>query len=152
MKIKGKTPPAPKGKTIFFPREEGDIELKIVPVLNYEERFKEIYPEIKPPVKVDKNGNKVTLHDDPGYLEKDGKRDVRLSLWLVYACLPEVEFETVDLKNVETLDNIQKELMDVLVAGEYHYLVQQIHEVILPSEESIKETIEAFAQARSQQA
>ena len=148
MKIKGKTPPTPKGKTVTFPREEGDIEIKIRPVMDYETQFEAIYPEIKPPVRTEKDGSKTVLYDDPKFLERDATRDKRLTYWLIYASLEEVEFDNVDVSNVETLDNVRTELMSALVAGEFQYLVGEIQTVNLPSPEIIKDTIEAFAQAR----
>jgi hypothetical protein len=155
MKIKGQKPPKPQAQEMEFPRKGGNIVLTIEPVMDMFDKYKEVYPEPEPPVRLIPGGDPggEQLFDDPGYKKKYDSWLRRNSAWLIYHSVkdtPGLEFESVNEKDPKTFDNIESEFKEFLSMGEYGLLAEKVNTVSLPNESSLKESIKVFALARQQ--
>lgn len=157
MKFKGNKLSGPKPKPVIFPREGGNVEILVYPVFSIDKRFEEFYPEPTPPVtKTPGSAAKEYGYDDPNYLKSLQLRDKRKTLWVIYESIRQdenIEFEDIHdpEKNVEELDKVEDQLHNFLVSGEFLALSEKVVEVNMPSQQTLKETIDFFAKDREKE-
>lgn len=156
MKLNRESLPAPEPREVVFPRQKGNIVLKVGAVLDAFEQFKKRYSkhEPKPPVKTSPGGVKEEVLDHPEYQKKMDQWSDNFQSWMIYESLkatPGLEFELVDESNYDTLPKIKEELRRVFSDGEVFYLMDQVTKANMPDEKDIKESVKAFASLQAQE-
>lgn len=114
MKIHGSTVPI-NTRTVVFKREGvGDIVFKVEGVLDYS-LFDRLCPEPEPPLRIDPKGVQTPDIDNKAFKVLVDRWAERKGAWTKIMSLAPtegLEFDAVDLNDVETWTNIDKEIAE----------------------------------------
>lgn len=153
MKLKGKAISAPKAKVVAYPREDGDLIFKLVPVINDKE-FDRLSPEPKPPTVMRPNQAPFEDAQDPGYLRTLEQRDKLRWDWMLLTTLSAtdgLEWEKVKPEDPSTWHLVQQELEESgLSSAEVKHLLLETSRVNVVTEEYVKEARDRFFAGKPQ--
>jgi hypothetical protein len=115
MKLNGRKIEGPNEVTIVIPRGSGaDIILKARAVMDLDD-FETMCPPPNPPTRVMAGGQEVPNLKDKGYLAALNRQSIMRLNYIILASLSAtegLEWETVDIADPTTWDNMQTEMQD----------------------------------------
>lgn len=156
MKINGRTYNQLREDYVVFPRPDGDIVLKLRPVLD-DEKHLQLDPVPAPPKVHLPNGQTKSNPEDREYLELLGQWSSRKTHWYFIETLrssENLEWETVKYDEPLTWPNWVKEMREAQFnENEISYLMSKIIDINCLNQKALDEARERFlAKMGSQQA
>ena len=148
MKIKGKKIEGANEALIVIPRGSGDdIILKAKAVLDMD-TFEKMCPPPEPPKKMLPGGKKVSNPKSKGYLKEVQSYGEKRLIYMVLMSLQateDLEWETVDMSDHTTWNNLRKELRDSGFSDvEVSRIIGECINVNALNDEKIEEARERF--------
>jgi len=153
MRIGGVEVNGPNEVLLVLPREEGDIIIKARAVLDMDV-FEEICPEPKPPALRTKDGVEPNIKD-PGFKQQMANyNEKRLAFIVVKSLEPsEIEWDTVDPDNPESLENWQEDFRNAgLATVEINRIIQIVMEANALDESKLEAARQVFLRGQRQAA
>jgi hypothetical protein len=152
MKLGGKTICPPTPRTITIPRGDDVYTFKVGPVAFSD--FDEIYPEPTPPTVTKAGGAKFYNMKDPKFVESKEKRNQARVDFIVIKSLAyteDIEWDTVDLDNIETWNNWKDEMLGSgLTEPEIGRIFSEILKVNSLTEDTIDDAEKGFLPIKDQ--
>lgn len=151
MRIGGVDVNGPNEVLMVLPREDGDIVIKARAVLDMD-TFEELCPEPKPPGHRTKDGVEPNI-DDAGYKQQMANyNEKRLAFIVVKSLEPsEIEWETVDPENPNTLENWQEDFRNCgLATVEINRIIQVVMEANALDESKLEAARQVFLRGQRQ--
>lgn len=151
MKIGGIDVNGPNEVLLVLPREGGDIVIKARAVLDMD-TFEEICPEPKPPALRTKDGVEPDINDAGYKQQMSNYNDKRLAFIIVKSLEPsEIEWDTVDPKVPNTLENWQKDFTKCgLATVEINRIIQAVMEANALDENKLEAARQVFLRGQRQ--